>query len=47
MLAGLNSILYCWNCLYIDALWVRDEFRKEGYGSALLIEVEKIAKEKG
>ncbi|WP_346915435.1 GNAT family N-acetyltransferase [Clostridium sp.] len=47
ILAGLNSILYCWNCLYIDALWVRDEFRKEGYGSVLLIEVEKIAKEKG
>lgn len=47
MLAGLNSILYCWNCLYIDVLWVRDEFRKEGYGSALLNEVEKIVKEKG
>lgn len=47
MLAGINSILYCWNCLYIDVLWVKEEFRKEGYGSGLLNEVEKIAKEKG
>ena len=47
MLAGINSILYCWNCLNIDVLWVKEEFRKEGYGSALLNEVEKIAKEKG
>ena len=47
VLAGINSILYCWNCLYIDVLWVKEEFRENGYGSALLIEVEKIAKEKG
>ena len=47
MLAGINSMLYCWNCLYIDVLWVKEEFRKEGYGSVLLNEVEKIAKEKG
>lgn len=42
-----RSELYCWNCLYIDILWVKEEFRKDGYGSALLNEVEKIAKEKG
>jgi len=47
ILAGINSILYCWNCLSIDVLWVKEEFRKNGYGSALLNEVEKIAKEKG
>lgn len=47
ILAGINSILYCWNCLYVDVLWVKEEFRGEGYGSALLKEVEKIAKEKG
>lgn len=45
--AGINSILYCWNCLYIDVLWVEKEFREEGYGTVLLDEVEKIAKEKG
>jgi GNAT superfamily N-acetyltransferase len=47
ILAGIKSELYCWNCLYIDILWVKEEFRKYGYGSALLNEVEKIAKEKG
>ncbi|WDV46539.1 GNAT family N-acetyltransferase [Clostridiaceae bacterium M8S5] len=47
VLAGVNSLLYCWNCLAIDVLWVKEECRKEGYGSVLLNEVEKIAKEKG
>ncbi|GFZ33288.1 N-acetyltransferase [Clostridium zeae] len=47
ILAGINSVLYCWNCLYVDVLWVKEEYRKEGYGSILLKEVEKVAKEKG
>ena len=47
VLAGINSLLYCWNCLYVDVLWVKEQYRKEGYGSILLNEVEKIAKEKG
>ncbi|WP_026476231.1 GNAT family N-acetyltransferase [Alkaliphilus transvaalensis] len=47
LIAGINSILYCWNCLYIDVLWVKEEYRQCGYGAALLIEVENIAKEKG
>jgi ribosomal protein S18 acetylase RimI-like enzyme len=33
--------------LYIDVLWVKEESRGDGYGSALLEEMEKIAKEKG
>lgn len=47
VLAGINSELYIWKCLSIDWLWVKEEFRKTGYGSILLNEVEKIAKEKG
>lgn len=47
VLAGINSELYCWNCLYIQVLWVKEGFRQHGYGSRLLSEVEKIAKEKG
>lgn len=47
VLAGINSVLYGWDCLYVDVLWVKEEYRKEGYGSILLNEVEKIAKEKG
>lgn len=47
IIAGINSKMYCWNCLYIDVLWVKDRHRKYGFGSKLLNEVEKIAKEKG
>lgn len=47
ILAGINSRLYCWNCLCIDLFWVKEGSRKGGYGSILLNEVERIAKEKG
>jgi len=47
VLAGINSMLYCWNCLYIDVLWVNKEFREEGYGTILLNKVEEIAKARG
>ena len=47
VLAGINTLLYCWNCLYIDALWVKEEYRMKGYGTELLNGIEKIAKEKG
>jgi GNAT superfamily N-acetyltransferase len=47
ILAGINSVLYCWKCLYVDILWVKEGHRKEGFGSKLLNEVEKTAKEYG
>lgn len=47
VVAGINSVLYCWNCLSIDILWVKEECRMQGYGSILLNEVERVAKEKG
>lgn len=47
VLAGINSLLYCWNCLYIDVLWVKEGYRKCGFGSVLLKEIESIAKDKG
>lgn len=47
VLAGINSILYCWKCLHVDILWVKEKYRKEGFGSLLLNEAEKIAKAKG
>lgn len=47
IIAGINSKMYCWNCLYIDSLWVKDGYRNSGYGSKLLKETEKTAKEKG
>lgn len=47
VVAGVDSRLYCWNCCYVDILWVKEGHRKAGYGTILLKEVEKIAKEKG
>lgn len=47
VIAGINSKMYCWNCLYIDVLWVKEEYRKEGLGSKILNEIEKVAKDKG
>jgi GNAT superfamily N-acetyltransferase len=47
IIVGINSKMYCWSCLYIDVLWVKEEYRKEGLGSKLLNEVEKNAGEKG
>ncbi|MGO5065368.1 MULTISPECIES: GNAT family N-acetyltransferase [unclassified Clostridium] len=46
IIAGILSKIYCWNCLYIDALWVKEEYRKDGLGTKLLKEVEKIANDK-
>lgn len=47
VVAGITSVLYCWNCLYIDILWVKDGYRNLGLGRKLIREVEEIAKEKG
>lgn len=46
VIAGILSKMYCWNCLYIDVLWVEEVYRKDGLGTKLLMEIEKIAKEK-
>ncbi|MHB8034168.1 N-acetyltransferase [Clostridium botulinum] len=46
IIAGILSKMYCWNCIYIDVLWVKEENRKDRLGTKLLKELEKIAKEK-
>ncbi len=46
IIAGILSNMYCWNCIYIDVLWVKEEYRKDGLGTKLLKELEKIAKRK-
>lgn len=33
IIAGINCIYYSWKCIYIDALWVEEEYRKTGFGS--------------
>ena len=44
IVAGLIGIIF-WQCLHVDILWVDDSLRHQGYGSKLLLEAEKIAKE--
>lgn len=45
ILAGVNSMIYCWRVLAIDVLCVKEAYRKMGYGTRLLQELEKVAKE--
>lgn len=44
IIAGLLGAMY-WRCMYIDILWVDENYRKKRLGSRLLNEVEKFAKE--
>jgi GNAT superfamily N-acetyltransferase len=39
-----DTFLYC---LYVDVLWVHESLRGQGYGKALILEAERIAKEHG
>lgn len=42
---GINSV-FCWDWIEVDILWVDDRSRGRGYGSRLLQEIERIAREK-
>lgn len=44
IIAGLLGAMY-WECMYIEILWVDENYRMKGLGSRLLNEVEKFAKE--
>lgn len=45
VMGGILAQVYCWNILYIDVLWVKDEYRNRGYASMLVGDVENKAKE--
>ncbi|MBY0218115.1 GNAT family N-acetyltransferase [Paenibacillus illinoisensis] len=45
IVAGVLSTL-CWNWLELDILWVDEKQQHQGYGSQLLLEIERIAREK-
>jgi GNAT superfamily N-acetyltransferase len=47
VIAGINAILYCWNILYVDILYVEDSHRRKGYGKRLLDRVESESKKLG
>ncbi len=38
---------YHWSRMFLDTLWVEERCRRQGIGSMILREVERIAKEKG
>jgi GNAT superfamily N-acetyltransferase len=44
VIAGVNSLLYCWGMLYIDVLFVEESYRGQQLGSILLNKVETEAK---
>lgn len=47
IIAGIVARMYCWNCVYVDTLWVSEAHRKNGFGKDLLEVVEQEAKDKG
>jgi GNAT superfamily N-acetyltransferase len=46
-IAGINAMLYCWNILYVDILYVEDLHRGKGYGKLLLDKAESEARQLG
>jgi len=40
MIAGILGSVYLWDCMYIDLLWVEADYRKQGIGTQLLLEIE-------
>ena len=47
IIAGCNLIIYCWKVADLDILWVEEKYRKQGIGSALIREAERVARKKG
>ncbi|CAM2778337.1 GNAT family N-acetyltransferase [Legionella worsleiensis] len=47
VVAGINSLIYCWGMLYIDVLFVKESHRGQQLGSLLLSKVEAEAKSMG
>jgi ribosomal protein S18 acetylase RimI-like enzyme len=46
VLGGCNcAILY--GCLYVDLLWVSESLRNKDYGTKLMLEAEKLGKDRG
>lgn len=45
IVAGCLAKMYCWNVIYIDVLWVDEQHSRQGLGTRLLKEIEKVALE--
>lgn len=44
IIGGIIAKMYCWNCVYVDILWVSEESRGSGLGRTLLQDVEADAR---
>ena len=47
VIAGINSLMYCWGMLYVDVLFVEESHRGQQLGSLLLSKAEAEAKSMG
>ncbi len=47
IIAGINCCFYFGEFLYVNVLYVKDEYRGKGFGSILLSKVEEEARKKG
>lgn len=47
LIAGLDGQMTTFNIFYLSTLFVNKEFRRKGFGKALVIEMEKKAKDLG
>ncbi|MDO5088176.1 MAG: GNAT family N-acetyltransferase [Leptotrichiaceae bacterium] len=43
IIGGIVARMYCWNCIYIDTLWISEKYRGKGIGKKLLKETENYA----
>jgi GNAT superfamily N-acetyltransferase len=46
VLGGVIGVIY-WDWLYVDLMWIRDEFRGRGYGHRLMTQLEDEARRRG
>ncbi len=47
IVGGMRAILYCWNCLYIETMWIEEKYRRQGFGTKLMKKVEEAAVAEG
>lgn len=47
LIAGIAAVLYCWQILYVDALWVDERHRHKGLGATLVRRLEEEAQNYG
>lgn len=47
IIAGIQSLMYCWGILYVDILFVEEVYRHQQLGSLLLHKVEAEGKSMG